>query len=313
MRETSRIFNAMNTEVMVAVASDGADTCAVEAALCEVERLFAHVEAEASRFRPESELSRLNASSGQPFRASPVLFNLVFMAKAAAQSTDGIFDPTILGALVTAGYDRSFDLLDQESVSPAASTGSARAHSWRDVGLDAQTRTIHLPPGCGLDLGGIGKGWCVDQAAAGFQRFGNFAVDAGGDIFAGGFQFDGSDWTVGVEDPFMPGDDLAVIKVRDRAVATSTTACRSWTRCGRKSHHLIDPRTGAPSQSGVVSATVVAESVANAEVLAKTALLLGPEMGLRFLEERPDVSGLLVLSDGEMLCSRSFNEAEYLA
>ena len=298
----------MNTDILVVIGTDEGKGSEVEAALRDVQDLFAYVEAAASRFRPESELSRLNKSAGRPFKASHLLFTLVFEALIAAKATGGIFDPTILMPLITAGYDRSFELLEHDKVSPAFRPESFGAHSWRDVKLDAQTRTIVLPPGCGLDLGGIGKGWTVDRAAERLQLFNNYAVDAGGDIFTSGVQSDGSQWTVGVEDPLNRGSDLMIISVRDRAVATSTTARRRWSTQGRECHHLIDPRTGLPSESGVISATVVAESVASAEVLAKVALLLGPEAGLRFLEDQQDVEGLLVLTEGEMRWSRSFGD-----
>jgi len=203
--------------------------------------------------------------------------------------------------------------LEHNKVSPAFLTGAGRAYSWRDVYVDAETSTIILPRGCGLDLGGIGKGWTADRGAERLSRFNDYAVDAGGDIFVSGTQFDGRRWTVAVEDPFNQECDIFTITVRDRAVATSTIARRHWPVAGTDQHHLIDPRTGLPSKSGVISATVVANSVVCADVLAKVALLLGPDLGLRFLEGQPDAEGLLVLCDGKMQCTRDFGELKYVA
>ena len=313
MRETSRTFRAMNTDILVIVATPAEQCAQAETALSDVEALFAGVEAAVSRFRPESELSRLNRSAGRPFVASPLLFTLVAEALEAARATGGLFDPTILGALVAAGYDRSFELLSLAHGAPTTRPAGGRAHTWRDVCLDARSRTIILPPGSGLDLGGIGKGWAADRAARRLRLFGNYAVDAGGDISVGGVQGDGGPWAIGIEDPRHPGSDLAVIGVRDGAVATSTSARRRWSSAGKERHHLIDPRTGLPAESEVISATVTARSAARAEVLAKAALLLGPELGLRFLEEQPDAEGLLVLTGGETRVSSHWGEIKYVA
>jgi thiamine biosynthesis lipoprotein len=162
-----------------------------------------------------------------------------------------------------------------------------------------------------LDLGGIAKGWTVDLAVSRLSAFENFAIDAGGDLYASGYQADGTVWTAGVENPFDVEQDIAVLAVRNRAVATSTVARRHWHRQGRLRHHLIDPRTGQPSTSGVLAATVMADTVARAEVLAKVALLLGPEQGLQFLAEQKDASGLLVLADGRILPVNADSEVQY--
>jgi len=303
----------MNTNVVAVVVTDDGDRADAKIALAEVEALFAEIEAALSRFRPDSELSRLNRSAGQPFPASTLLYAVVDEALATARATGGLFDPTVLGALVAAGYDRSFELLPSRPLGSFPASGdtvrrTARRSDWRDVCLAPETRTITVPPGCGLDLGGIGKGWAVDRAAETLRRFRSFAIDAGGDIYASGHQADGTLWTIGVENPHDPTFSLLVLAVRDRAVATSTTARRRWQKNGRTQHHLIDPRTGEPSQSGVVAATVVADSVARAETLAKVALLLGPLAGLSILNAQPGVEGLLVLVDRRWIESAGFHE-----
>ncbi len=307
--EFSRSFRAMNTEILAILATLRDRKAEAEAALDRVQWLFADNEAALSRFLPDSELSRLNRSAGQPFRASPLLFEVVAEAIAAARATGGIFDPTVLACLVAVGYDRSFELLRDEperAATPPAPTSPAG--SWEAVELEKSTRSILLPAGAGLDLGGIGKGWTVDRAVEILRPFRNFALDAGGDLYAGGTQADGSLWTVGLEDPFEPGSDLGVLAVADRAVATSTVRRRRWTRGGRELHHLIDPRSGRPAVSGIVSATVVAETVARAEVLAKTALLLGPRAGLQFLDLQPGVEWALVLDDERLEASSGLME-----
>jgi len=309
--EVTVSFRAMNTEVTAVVVVDERRRAEADAALGEVQVRFASVEATLSRFRPESELSRLNRSAGRVFPASPTLFAVVEQALAAARDTDGVFDPTILSALLAAGYDRSFELLREPGpLAPAPSVAEPSPPAepaWRDVEVDSRARTIRLPTGRGLDLGGIGKGWTVDRAAEILRPFRDFAVDAGGDIYAAGLAADGTPWTIGVENPFEPRSNLTVLAVHERAIATSSIARRRWQKDGHPQHHLIDPRTGQPGQSGVVSATVVADSVARAEILAKVALLLGPTEGLSFLRRHPGVEGLLVLGPDRRVATPGFS------
>lgn len=271
--ETRRQFRAMNTDVLVIVAGDPPRaTTAIDLA----ESLFRSHEAALSRFLATSELSALNRAAGTAFEASPLLLAVVEAALDAAEATDGLFDPTVLPALVAAGYDRTFEQVDPATV---ARDPPPRTATWREVVVDRAARTIALPSGCALDLGGIAKGWTVDRAAERLVAFRDFAVDAGGDLHAGGTRADGSPWTVGVADPDMPDRDLLTLTVRDEAVATSSVARRHW----KGGHHLIDPRDGRPSRSEVVQATVIADTVATAETLAKAALLAGERDGLRLI------------------------------
>jgi thiamine biosynthesis lipoprotein len=167
---------------------------------------------------------------------------------------------------------------------------------------------ITLPAACGLDLGGIAKGWTVDRVSEGLKNTSGFAINAGGDIFAGGKRADGALWSVGIVDPLHPDLNLTVLELTDKAVCTSSTARRNWRRNGIYGHHLIDPRSGKPSVSTVISATIIAESAVTAEIIAKTALILGPVAGMEFIQNQSGIDGILVLNDGRLL--RSSNSRE---
>src|SRR5439155_17817755 len=141
-----------------------------------------------------SELSALNASAGEPFQASPQLFRLVGVSLELARRSDGLFDPTILRGLEAAGYDRSFEQVPL--MRETRGQHNALRCSWRDVELDARTRTITLPAEVGLDLGGIGKGWAVDRVAS---ILGSVSLtNCGGDVLASGCPADDDGWHVGV-------------------------------------------------------------------------------------------------------------------
>jgi FAD:protein FMN transferase len=296
MQETVSRFWCMNTQIEAIAISSEQDLQSARAALGCVESLFREAERKLSRFLPDSELSALNASAGgPPFQASELLFSAMSEAIAAARSTDGWFDPTILTALQEAGYDRSFELLPADRELPARI--SPRRSDWRRIVLDSVSRSISLPEGCSIDLGGIGKGWTLDRTAALLAPFPGYAIDGGGDMILSGISSTGSAWEVGIEDPLAAERDLEILELTDCALATSTTARRRWRMGGRLQHHLIDPRRGRPSESGVVSATVIAPSAVKAETLAKAALLIGPGAGLRLIASN-SAEGMLVLEGG---------------
>ena len=271
-----------------------------------------------SRFSFLSELSRLNRAAGRPYAVSLGLYRLVELALELARRSDGIFDPTVLRSLEAAGYDRSFELLDGSSrasehheprVESRAPKGarptsraippgnSGRSTGYRDVGLDPDARTISLPEGAGIDLGGIGKGYAVDRLAATLGT--PCLVNGGGDVYVAGRPHDAPAWTVGIEDPFAPGHDLRVLAISDGAVATSTTLRRRW-RSGPNStaHHIVDTRTGASSLTDAVQVTVVAPTALLADYRAKVALLLGVEGGLHYVNYTPETEALIVGREG---------------
>ena len=150
----------------------------------------------------------------------------------------------------------------------------------------------------GLDLGGIAKGWAVDRAAEMLGAWGAAMVDAGGDIrvneAAGG-----EPWPIGIQHPFDPTRDLGVVALAGGAIVTSTVGRRQWRLDQQPMHHLIDPRTGRPSQSDLHTVTVLAPTAASAEVSAKVALILGSDRGRDHLMGR-GFSGVFVDRTGHM-------------
>jgi FAD:protein FMN transferase len=283
-----------------------------EKALKRTQLLFEKAEETMSRFNADSELTRLNLSAGFPFKASPRLFDVVGESLEAARATGGVFDPTILPNLMASGYDRSFEKMSGRIDEPRPNVTGTKCR-WQDIQLDAASSSVYLPAGCGIDLGGIGKGWTVDKVSNILGTFPNFAIDAGGDIRVKGTKADGLPWNIGVADPLDISRNLMVVELTDGAICTSTTSRRKWESAGKIKHHLIDPRSGEPARSGVISATVIAESATRAEVIAKTALILGPEDGLLFIESQPGAFGLLVLVDKSILYSAGFKEHAHVA
>jgi thiamine biosynthesis lipoprotein len=264
-----------------------------------VEGLFSRWHATLTRFSPDSELSRLNASAGRPVRVSDLLFEVADAALEAAAETDGIFDPTLLHEISALGYDRTFDEVRSREPSRGAATTPARSRvaSWADVHLDHARRSITLPTELGLDFGGIAKGMAVDAALAMLAAAGceMAAVDAGGDLAVTG-SATLPRWPVRVE---LPGG-WRTISIPGGGLATSGISRRRWRLGDAEMHHLLDPRTGAPVVTELWSVTVAAATCRDAEVAATTAFVLGPVAGVRWLAER-DLDGLFVFQVGRQI------------
>ena len=293
-------FRAMGCAMAAIVDSDAP---AAATGVARVPAWFAHWERCLSRFHEDSELSQLNRSAGRPIRVSDVLWEVLAAAHQAAHWTEGLVTPTLLDALVAAGYDRPFPLLNI-SARPVCPAPRASPTDCKDILLDAEVRTVTLRPGVRLDLGGIAKGWAADRAARRLAMYGPALVDAGGDLAISGPRADGTSWPVGVSDPHHPDRPLVVLGLTGGGVATSGRDFRRWARDGVWLHHIIDPRTGRPASTDVLSATVIAPNPLLAEVAAKAVLIQGSDAGLAWIEAHPPLAGLLVLDDGRILTSR---------
>jgi len=267
-----------------------------------VHTLFTEWEQTLSRFLPESELSRLNQQAGTPVVVSDLLYHVLATALAAAQATQGVYDPAMLDQLERLGYDRSFDDLPAmgfEPIVPGEPGGG-----WRGIRVNPIYRYVTLPVGIKLDFGGIAKGMAVDAALEQLRLSGirSALVNAGGDLAVLGLppamgainrSPTMEQWPIAV-----PGrEGFWTIPLRYGAVATSGIAHRHWWQGQTLRHHLLDPHTGLPAQNDLWSVTVVADRCEQAEVAAKVAFILGFRQGADFLR-RQRIAGLLVREDG---------------
>jgi thiamine biosynthesis lipoprotein len=247
-----------------------------------VAALFAEWDARFSRFRPHSELSRVNAAAAEAVWVSEPFAAALRVALAAWEQTDGLVDPTLGAAIVAAGYDRDFAALVDDG--PCGAAAPSRA---REIGLSG--RLLRRPPGLALDLNGVVKALAVDAAAARLR--GDGFVSAGGDLAARG-----------PVDVALPGG--GAVRLVAGALATSSTAVRRWRRDGAWQHHLIDPRTGRPARTPWVTVTACGASCVAADVAVKAGLLAGPE----WLEAR-GIPARLVAHDGEVTLTAGWEAA----
>ncbi|MDQ2943085.1 MAG: FAD:protein FMN transferase [Candidatus Dormibacteraeota bacterium] len=220
-----------------------------------------------TRFSPDSELSRFNASAGRWIDVSPSLETLLHEALRAFEVSGGLVNVAVLPSMAAIGYTRPLS----EGRPAATVTGPHPLPPLPEV-LRVRPGRARLERGAGLDLGGIAKGWMADRLRESLGP--NALANLGGDLSAGGLGPGGGGWPVGLAG--------VTVLLRDQSAATSSVLRRRW----GEHHHLIDPRTGLPARTGLEEVSVVALSGVEAEVVAKTALLLGTELALVYCAAR---------------------------
>jgi len=288
-------FHAMGSRMLAILDSSSP---AAGSVLQNVPGWFEQWEQALSRFRLDSELSLLNRSEGQPVSVSDTLWDVFHAARQAEQDTDGLVRPTVLDALLRAGYDRSFDMLPLrgETAPVGLMTFSPLT---TEITWDESTHTLCLPEGTHLDLAGVAKGWAAEKAAGHLKHYGPALVDAGGDIAISAPRPGGQPWPVGIRDPFQPENHFETLHIKYGGVATSGIDYHRWQMGEKWNHHIIDPRSGLPADTDLLTVTVVAQDAIRAEAAAKAVLILGSAAGMDWLESDPALAGILVLQSGE--------------
>ena len=252
-----------------------------------IEHLFAERDRVFSRFRADSELSRVNAAAGSAVRVSRVFAEMLAVAIGAERESDGLVSPALGAHVEAAGYDADFaSLADHDG--PALSVEPVRPGA-----VLLRGRTVSSDPGIRLDLNGVVKGKTVDDAVALLK--GEGFVSAGGDLAVRGNMV-----------AALPGG--GTVGLARGALATSGSDRRRWLRAGVVQHHLIDPRTGAPSASPWEQVTVCGLTCVGADIGAKAAFLLGHE-GPVWLDLRGIPGRFRALASGEIIVNRAWEHS----
>ena len=319
----SSSWEALGTSAVLVVT----DPRALGGARAIVERELDLIDRACSRFRPDSDLERVNVGAGRLIPVSPLLVEAVEVALRAAELTEGDVDPTVGNALVLAGYDRDWRLLQKPAEEsdragppeerdrvvrgnlaggsprprpPTPPTIHARVTpGWRAIEIEREPAAIRIPTGVRLDLGATAKAWAADRAAdAVYEETGaGSLVSLGGDIATAGVApADG--WRIYVTDDHRSaaGGQGQTISILSGAIATSSTAVRRWSHQGQTRHHIIDPVTGVPVARTWRTASVAAETCLDANI-ASTAALIRAGSAPAWLEQL-DLPARLVSADG---------------
>jgi thiamine biosynthesis lipoprotein len=253
-----------------------------------------------SRFRPDSDLMRVNRSGGRWVRVAPLLLTAIEVALRAARITDGDVDPTVGEALQLVGYDRDFGLVALRG--PSIHLEVRRVPGWRTVGVDHGGQMVRVPRGVNLDLGATAKALAADRAAQAVHDAvgGGVLVSLGGDLAIAGPAPSGG-WCVRVTDDHasdlgLAGEDVVL---DSGGLATSSTTVRCWTRGDQELHHIIDPATGCSSDTCWRTVSVAAANCVDANT-ASTAAIVRGEAAAQWLESL-GMPARLVRHDGTVM------------
>ncbi len=301
--KTSQTRFALGTVITLTGYGAGASD-AVESAFLRIQQ----IENEMSVRIADSEIAVLNKNGGNTL--SKDVYELVKKAVDIAQRSDGAFDPTVLPLALLWGFDT--DGVKQAVPAPDKIEKARALVDYKKVGLDDKSRKATLPRGMGIDLGGIAKGYAADEARRIFREQGvkNALLDLGGNIVALGERPGGGAWRIGIRDPREgEGTYYAVLNVTDRAVVTSGDYERYFIKNGKRYHHIFDPATGYPSESGVISATIVADDSTLADGLSTAVFVLGVEKGLALINAMDGVDALIVTSDRKVYATNGLKDA----
>jgi len=278
----SETFSAMGTTVeVVAERSE---------AVAEVGSVFSELEARLSRFIPGSELSQLNDDPAARVGVSAEFASVLRAAADLRDQTEGLVDPAVGPSVVAWGYDRTFEEVDAGGESPSQQWPG----NW-----SIENRVVRREPGVRFDLGGIGKGWAADRA---IETTAALVVSAGGDV-----RSRHPSARVDIVDPW--GKRPVTVRLGGAALATSSITRRRWSLGGHSAHHIIDPRTGDPADTPVLSATVRCRSAVEAEAGAKAVLIRG-EGGLAWASMQPWIDAAMVVwADGSVYATTGWEVA----
>ena len=285
----TRTFFAMDTAVTLN--ADGAENALLSACEAEARRL----EGLLSATRATSEISRLNTYGETTL--SPDTRTVLKAALEAAELTDGALDVTVYPVARAWGFTTGSCRVPAQ----AELFRLLRNVNWRKVTLGEDSASV--PEGVMVDLGALSRGYAADRLGALLRGGGvdSAIVEVGADVLCLGEKPDGSAWRVGIRDPKNPGGLAAIVSVRDRAVATSGVADRSFTGPdGRVYGHLFDPETGRPAESGLVSVTVIGSRGLLCDALSTAMCVMGRERAVKLLVDRPDLEAILV-DDSDVL------------
>lgn len=298
--EHTKSFFAMNTYMTFTAHGENADTALTDAQtkITELEQLWSVTD-------KDSDIYAINHSGGQPTEISRETVELLRFALQMAEKTGGALEPTIYPVLSAWGFTTETQQVPEQ----AEITRLLNAVDYRKVNLNETS--VQLGADMMLDLGAVGKGYAGDLAAEVLQEQGitSALLDIGGNIQAVGTKPDGSDWRLGLRDPFS-GGTLGVFQVSDSAVVTSGNYERYFTdESGNRYGHIINPATGYPAESGLESVTIIAEEGKLCDALSTAVFVMGKEKAVDYWKQNPGFEMILITENGEVFITEALENS----
>jgi thiamine biosynthesis lipoprotein len=294
----------MGTRCAVELWSD--DKSAGEAAITSVFDDMRRIDRLMSTWKEDTEISRVNREAGKhPVKISPELFKLLQTSVEYSELTHGAFDITY----ASVGY--LYDFKKGVHPDPKAIAAALPGINWRHMVLDPKQTSVYFTrPGMRIDLGGIAKGYSVDRGIEILQKHGitRAMVNAGGDTRIIGDRF-GRPWVVGIRDPDHENKMFLRMPLSDTAFSTSGDYERYFDEDGKRFHHIIDPKTGDSARK-CRSVTIISGTATRTDALTKSVFIMGPEVGIEFIDTLPDVDAVAVAPDGKVYYSKGLSPPE---
>jgi FAD:protein FMN transferase len=268
----------------------------------QIHREFDRLEALLSVWKPGSDVVRINSNAGiAPVKVDRDTIEVLRIALDAGEMTRGKFDITfgVLSDIWRFDHDQDNVVPDRSLIEPRL-----KRIDYRAVEIDATAGTAFINrPGMRIHLGGIGKGYAIDRAVAMLKARGlaDFMIQFGGDLYVSGSDR-GKPWTLAIADPRGMHEPFATLQMTDGTFSTSGDYERFFIKDGKRYHHLLDPDFGEPAM-GCRSVTIVTNRAAIADVLSTGVFIMGPDEGMQLIERLPDVEGVIVTSDNEVMVS----------
>jgi thiamine biosynthesis lipoprotein len=273
----------MATDVFIYIIDEKASQKKIQDSVDKAFSLLKEFESKFSRFMINNELATFNKASGN-VKLSNDLSKMIEKSIYYRALTNGAFDISILPNLINEGYNVSKTKGYYEVALPVCTSG----YRITDIALNKKNKTAGKPKDLQIDLGGIGKGFAVDKVSGFLKKnYPNFLVDAGGDMFASGVDLKNNYpyWAVDIENPIDEGKSMDTLMITNMGVATSGVNRRKWVKDGEAKNHIINPTTGKSISGDILSVTVVAKDTTEADVLAKSLLIIGINEGTKFCED----------------------------
>jgi thiamine biosynthesis lipoprotein len=265
-----------------------------ESDISEAFELVRDIDGKMSVNKPDSELSKINDAAGTSgVKVSPETYGLIKEAVELSAYTGGTFDPALGGVTSLWKTDGSFGRLPEKTEVQAALKGAGSAN----VAIESEDAVKLTDKRTRLDLGGIAKGYACEKAAEFLKAKGakSALLDFGGNILAFGRKADGGEWMVGIKAPYPEDEGVAcALAIDGEAVVTSGYYEKYFEKDGKLYHHILDPKTGYPSDSGLLSATIVAASSTKADALSTACFVLGYEKGKELLAKTEGCEGIFI-------------------
>lgn len=268
-----------------------------------------YIEDNMSAFKENSDIGKINSSKGETVLVSKDSFDLIRKTIEYSDITEGAFDPTIRPLVKLWGIGAKDDYIPEKN----EIIEELKLVNYKDIQFNINNRSIRLKnKKQSIDLGGIAKGYAADEVKSIFTKNGikSAIIDLGGNVFVMGNKIDNTPWNVGVQDPYKNrGEYVGYLKLKDKSIVTSGYYEKYFEKDGECFHHIIDPKTGYPSDSIIVSATIVSDKSIDGDGLSTGIYILGVDKGIEIINNKEEIEGVIITENKKIYITSGLKDS----